>query len=300
MANRKSVRGLSVYAQSIRRLKTFRISHPVPDSTKELAMLGFHGKPAPGDRILPGSMGRHTSFNANGRNVIRKDLPKVPESYMSWRTWKDWHGNPHSGVQHRTIDVYQRQHIPAPFEYLTVVENRGNLFLSSRLLSVDEHTEEEIVHLLNVFLEIFHSLSIFSEDWHDDSKLRIRKLHWKILPQGDYPFERAKPALKSFLEALDDSTRIVVEHRIEHITQHNPDFVAIGTGGFSDYVVFGFKGRNQYVFESPNLGNATYVFRDDWEKISQFSKKQILDGDMQEARIVHNHSWTRTIRNALT
>jgi hypothetical protein len=35
--------------------------------------------------------------------------------------------------------------------------------------------------------------------------------------------------------------------RIKTVTAHNPNFIATGKGGFSDYVVFGFTAANIYV-----------------------------------------------------
>lgn len=299
MPEKKSVRSFSIYESAIRRLGRFRVTHPMPDSPEALSLLGFSERPAAGDQILPGSMGRFTDFNANGRIVVRRDLPKAPESYMSWRQWTDWHGNQHSGIQHRTIDVYQKQRIPAPFEYLTVESSGLNLVLCSRILSEVEDSEASIVHILNLFLEIFQGLDISSIDLTSQPSVKVRRLHWKILPAGPYPFERAKAALSTFLGSLDEEQRKVVEHRVEHITQHDPDFMALGLGGFRDYVVFGFPARGLYVLESPNLGNATYIFREEWEKLSQSTKKIILEEGLHADRIIHNHHWTRAIRDTL-
>lgn len=84
------------------------------------------------------------------------------------------------------------------------------------------------------------------------------------------------------------------------MTQHRPDFIALGVGGFRDYVVFGFQSKNLYVLESPKLGNATYVFKNNWAAVSSLSKKEILEGSLHELRIVHNQRWTSALRHAIT
>lgn len=90
--------------------------------------------------------------------------------------------------------------------------------------------------------------------------------------------------LDSYLKQLTDSDRAVAKQRIRTITRHEPDFMAVGLGGFSEYIVFGFTGRNRYVFESPESGNATYIFRNEWEAVSQLTKRQILQEQLQETR----------------
>ena len=75
--------------------------------------------------------------------------------------------------------------------------------------------------------------------------------------------------------------------------------IAQGRGGFSGYIVFGFPRKNLYVLESLYYGNATYVFRENWEKLSQLSKAVILSGNLQTARIVHQPGWEKEVRHLL-
>ena len=98
---------------------------------------------------------------------------------------------------------------------------------------------------------------------------------------------------------LPDEVRPLIHYRIRSITQYVPDFIAVGVGGFKDYVVFGFSNTAKFVFESPALGNATYVFKNDWQALSLMSKKQILDGSLHEARVIHNRRWRQSIKEAI-
>lgn len=218
---------------------------------------------------------------------------------MVWSTWNDWHGNPHSGMQIRSQQVFQRELTPPPEEYLTVLRAESGLLLSSRPFDVASDSDASIVHVINLFLELFGTLSITPVDLMSASSLSVKRLNWRVLPPGEYPFERAKKGLKEFLSHVDEAVRPVVESRIRSVTQYKPDFVAVGVGGFREYVVFGFQSRNIYVLESPTLGNATYVFRNNWAEVSVLSKKQILDGSLHEARLIHNHRWTGALRLAI-
>jgi hypothetical protein len=54
------------------------------------------------------------------------------------------------------------------------------------------------------------------------------------------------------------------------------------------------------VLESPTLGNATYVFKNNWAQVSALSKKEILEGALHDARLIHNKRWTGALRQAIT
>lgn len=83
--------------------------------------------------------------------------------------------------------------------------------------------------------------------------------------------------------------------RLHAIAEAKPEFVAIGTGGFHRYMVFGFPRKRLHILESAYYGNATYVFGNSWEELSKLSKAEILSGDLQKARLVHREAWTTEV-----
>lgn len=291
----KQLRTLSVYRKIIERLPMFRLISP--PLTEELAKkVGFESLPTEGDAILPVAIGKSTTFNAHGKEIVRRDLPMETLSRMINTSWKDWHGQTHYGTQTRDYEAYPRELSPPLEEFLTAMRKEYQLVAASRVIRRDE-PEANIVNILNVFLELFLSVEIVQPDLTEP--IQIRKINWKILPQGEYPFNRAKQALEDYLNKLSKDNRATATERIRSVTRHNPDFIAVGLGGFSDYVVFGFTDHQRYVFESPNTGNATYIFRDEWEPISHLSKRDILQGNLQEERIIHNSRWYRAINEAI-
>lgn len=296
----KSVRSLSIYESTIQRLGTFRIVHALPTDLGGFRELGFDAPPTEGESIIPSPVGPTSTFNANGREIVRKDLPKISQSRMVWSTWNDWHGNPHSGMQIRSQQVYQRELVPPPEEYLTIMRGESGPVVASRSMDRSVDGEDKIIHVINLFLELFGNLEITSVDLKSSRSLVVKRLNWRVLPPGEFPFERAKRELADFLDRIEENVRQVVQSRIKSVTQYKPDFVAVGVGGFREYVVFGFQSRNIYVLESPTLGNATYVFKNNWAELSVLSKKEILDGALHEARLVHNHRWTGALRQAVT
>lgn len=295
--SRQRVRSLSIYEKTIRRLGTFRIVRTV--TPPDLRRAGFTRPTKDGDSILPAVVGPVTDFNVNGKEIIRRDLPMVTKEFMLHTSWQDWHGNEHSGTQVRSMEVYQRDTIPPPSEYLTAATRGSERLLCSRVLSVKDDAEDDIIHALNIFLEMFGQLEIVSENLEGDKGVKVNRVNWNILPPGPYPFSRAKAVLADFLRHLEDTDRPVVEDRIQHVTRFTPDFIAVGVGGFSDYVVFGFSDRDIYVLESPRLGNATYIFNKDWAVLSTKTKADILTGRLHERRLIHNHRWHAAVREEL-
>ena len=291
----KQVRSLSIYRKFIERTPTFRLLSP-PLTTELAARIGFDKFPTVGDTIMPAVVGRATNFNANGREIPRRDLPMEKHSRMIHTSWKDWHGQNFHGTRSQSYQAYPRDLIPPPNENLTMIQKGADLVATSRVIGQNE-PEADIVAVINIFLEIFSSLEIVQPDL--TNPVTIRRMAWKILPPGEYPFDRAKREIDEYLKRLSNNDREVITERMRIITRHNPDFVAIGLGGFNDYVVFGFTDRQRYVFESPNSGNATYVFRNDWQSISILTKREILLGGLQEERLIHNNRWAKAINDLI-
>jgi hypothetical protein len=300
MAGKKSVRSLMQYENLLGKFANCRLAARLPLDDSLISSLGLDTQPAEGDSFVPAGIGKVTHFNANGCIVIRKDLPKITETRSGWRRWQDWHGNEHSGIQIRSYEVYPRELVLPPSEYLTVLAGPSGLALCSRPITFTKEPADKILHLVNLYLEIFGKFDVFDEVMELSALTIAKRLNWKLLPPGKYPFARAKEMLSGFLTSLGESDRPVVEDRIKAITKLEPDLLAVGLGGFKDYVVFGFSKKDRYVLESPRLGNATYVFDKNWAEISTKTKKEILDGSLHEARVIHDHRWHRDIASIIT
>jgi hypothetical protein len=51
--------------------------------------------------------------------------------------------------------------------------------------------------------------------------------------------------------------------------------------------------------ESAMYGNATYIFEGDWSFVSQLTKKQILEGNLHKARLIHQSGWESQLKLVL-
>jgi hypothetical protein len=87
--------------------------------------------------------------------------------------------------------------------------------------------------------------------------------------------------------------------RFHRVNGYEPSFVAVGRAGFKGYVVFGFPDLNIYILESTQTNNATYVFEENWERLSQMTKAEILNNELHKDRIIHRQSWFRKLHKLM-
>jgi hypothetical protein len=53
------------------------------------------------------------------------------------------------------------------------------------------------------------------------------------------------------------------------------------------------------VVESAHYGNATYIFGEDWARLSQMTKAEIIEGGLHRERIIHREGWEGEMRRVL-
>lgn len=299
-----SIRVLSEpFKKTLLSLGSARIAVPISDIPEGLAeSLGF-SPVVEGISSIPAIVGKYSEFNANGRLIARTDLPKEMRHFQMYGTHRDWGGGIHQNLQTRSRMVYQRELVPPPNEYLTVAKGPNGLWITSRSFLYDEtaaaESDDAVVHLINLFLELFQKFDFVGNDLVAPAA-KVVKVNWKVLPVGKYPFKRVMSELTGLVNLLEDNERPVIEYRLKAISEFSPDFMAVGSGGFADYVVLGFTKTGLFILESPKLGNATYAFLDGWEQFSQLTKRDILTGAHNHARIVHNKKWPEAIRKLIT
>lgn len=151
-----------------------------------------------------------------------------------------------------------------------------------------------------MFLEMFGKCETLTEQYKPKLKTKIERLSWTVLPQGEYPWEKAKSHLGVIISSIPRKHRNIISNRHEAITQYKPDFMAIGDQSFWGYVIYGFTNKNLYVFESNQLNNATYIFRGNWKDASRLSKAEIIGGQYHEDRIIHNKNWNNDISRLIS
>jgi hypothetical protein len=286
------IRNVDTHLSHIKDGESFYIAlSDVGNFTEDLIKIGFTSDLEVGEKILPKSIGNITNFNANGKHNKLTDEPMEEAYYQRLWIWTDWGGYEHSKIVDIPYKRYPREFIKPPSEELSIVETSENeKFLVSDKFQKGEDNET-VKHVVNMFLEIFGLCLILDEDLERFQVPEIKKLNWEILPQGEYPWEDVEEHVKESIGRAPEGKKPVIEDRVKTITNHNPNYLAIGKGGFDGYWVFGFEDEEIFILENTNYGNATYIFDDNWETYSQLTKKEILTGDIQKDRIIHREGW---------
>ena len=76
--------------------------------------------------------------------------------------------------------------------------------------------------------------------------------------------------------------------------------VYIGQNEFEGYIALTLNGIQDVVLECPKWGNAIYIVKRDWQRLSKLTKRELLHrypGLVR--RIVHSGDWFGRLRNAL-
>ncbi len=253
-----------------------------------------------GESVLPKPLGPISKFNANGKDIVHRDQPmETAYTVIEW-SWTELHGRnrvEQTDFRERSYKRYPRTPVSPPSVELTIsTTTDGNKILISPIMEYDE-SNKYILHVINLFLELFGECQFFTEDLNKIIKVPIKRLNWRILPEGHIPWSRLYKELSPIIKEIPEGNQPFVNHRLQTLHNLNPDFSAVGEAGFNGYIVFGFKNKDIYIFESLFYGNATYVFDKDWKELSRKTKAEILDKNLQKERIIHKRGWENEIYN---
>ena len=270
-------------------IQKIRVSYQLKNKEKELIKIGFNN-PIQNDAILPQDIGPVSHFNAYGKKVARKDLPKkntiVHEK--TWH-WKQWKGRGRSINREKTVfvsrDCYQKEQIPPPAVEFIYYKN----IITSDSYGLEQ--KENLKHCINLFLEFFGECELINDNFSEI--LKVKRVNWELLPQGSKPFTRVKEYLGFCKIQNNDSGKPIIE-RQELILSYDPKDVAIGTAGFKGYLAYIFD--NTVILESIKYGNAIYIFDKDWKSFSKMTKNHILSANLHKARIIHADGWKNKLK----
>ncbi|OEC85690.1 MULTISPECIES: hypothetical protein [Methanobacterium] len=265
-----------------------------------LEHIGFTENLEIGETVLPMPQGSASEYNANGKYLKHKDQPK--ETIYKTREWtrEQWAGRGQTETVTDFVEFsykrYPRTFMEPPsIEFTIASTTNGDKLITAPVFEYNGN-DSEFIHIINLFLELFGECQLFHENLDEIIKPPINRLNWEILPQGPIPWQQVSRIIMPIIDKAPKSNRPVILDRIETIENFNPDFRAFGKAGFGGYIVFGFEEKNLFIFESIKYGNATYIFDNNWEELSQKTKAEILDNDLHKARIVHRINWGDQIK----
>jgi hypothetical protein len=300
MINRKRIRKLNPYRAALPATDTVYVTSLNPTEV-QLKRAGFSIDVADGETILPVVVGRATLFNSEGKQVIRRDKPmETAYRVVEWH-WKQWSGRGETIERSEFRDVpykrYPRDFIEPPALELTFMHDTdGNTAVIGAKITDWKDNENILVHAINVFLELFGECVVLDESKEQALPTDLRRVNWRILPKGEYPFSRIRDELKPVINRNKPGNRSFVNKRLERLNSFEPEFTVLGQKGFTGYVIMAYPDRNLYVLESLVYGNATYVLEKDWQVVSKLTKAEILQESLHKQRIIHRRSWFSKIK----
>jgi hypothetical protein len=269
-----------------------------------LARIGFTDQIQVGESVLPSrSFGPVSRFNALGKYKVHRDQPKETAYRTVIWHWTEYHGQDRveqSGVREVPYERYPRTLIPPPSVELQIAEGQsGEQLITGPHITYTEANGTQLKHIVNLFLEIFGECSLLPENLQTSppqiAPEKVRHLNWDVLPQGEWPWEKVRQQIRSVVDEAPKGNREVINLRLETLAAHKPDFVAVGRAGFRGYIIYAFPQKNLYVLESTQFDNATYVFEQGWEQLSQMTKAELIRENLHKARLVHRAGWNKKI-----
>lgn len=261
-----------------------------------LVECGFTSFLEAGETVLPQPKGTVSTFNAEGVYKPDKTKPKETAYRQAEWNWKEFRGRYDSIERSKIVDIpykrYPRIYTPPPSVELTISTNSsGENLVCSPAFTFGQENEADIVHVINLFLELFGECRVLDSELNPPIRAPIKRLNWEVLPQGKMPWARLQEKLTPVINKQPEGNQPVINARFKAINDNEPEFVAVGQGGFQGYVIFGFPEKNIFVLESTQTNNATYVLGQDWENIADLPKAEILQDGLHQDRIIHREGW---------
>lgn len=210
-----------------------------------LTRIGFTEALEYGESILPSpSFGTISRFNARGKIIKHKNQPKEIVYHQKEWHWKQWRGRNSSEVKSKIVDVpykcYPRTLIAPPsIELRITAGTSGETLITSPVIRFDGTNQAHLLHIVNLFLEIFGECQIFHANLDAIINTPIKNINWTVLPQGTYPWSSLKSQVKELVKYLPEGNQKIIENRLETVNRYKPDCIRIGRAGFKGYIVFG-------------------------------------------------------------
>lgn len=124
---------------------------------------------------------------------------------------------------------------------------------------------------------------------------QAKRLGWRVLPPGGLSADAVRRHYDT-LQRWNPDVRYERE-RITKALSLRPDQYYVGIDEFEGYMVLTFARTPRVLMECPIFGNAIYVIKSDWKRLSRMSKRELLaHRSDQVTKIVHKGDWFRRVK----
>lgn len=254
------------------------------------------------EKILPPVCnGRYSKYNCVGRQIKRKDLPKIDKIF--WGECYPYGNTNASKVSFNyTRKVYQVEEWLPEFIKISVNLQRKNGEDFYVLFEIDDildktavYFQEELLFLINLLQENIGDFEIYEDGALPSNIEKIQYIDWELLPPGEIDEKIIK---MHYNRKVEKELREIIE-RVDYIKSLKPIYMIKGTNYFSKY--FGAKFNNGYVvLENVERGNAIYVFKENWEELTKLSRGELRKRKSDKViRIVHSGNWQQILKSII-
>lgn len=297
--NRTRVRNIDRYIHPSLNSQFVRVICPFDEiSTAKLKRAGLEEPLVEGESYLPPIVGSTTRFNADGRWNIHRDQPKENRYIRTiyWR-WEQYGGEEREDARDIFRNCFPRSLVPPPAEELFGFPINGVVVAATEAVLLPS-AKDQLKHQVNLMLELFGSCEIVRADGTSALPARTNR-RWTFLPEGPFKKGDVVRALHAVFSRLSDGDRTILTERQDFLTALEPQEIAQGEGGFNDYLAYVLPQYERVVLESLRRDNAIYVFKGAWEQFSKLTKREILDRNLTDKRIIHTQGWQGRLMSAL-
>lgn len=285
----------------------YYLSINADNHTERLQELGFSYPFIIGESVLASAKyGTASKYNANGFDEVHRDQEKETAFRQAEWHWKQFKGRYETVECSKIVDVpYQRypRTFIQPYGIELVVQEtlKNEIIVTAGPFILTDHDEEKAKNTVNMFIELFDECVVLQPNLNVWKKISVKKLNWDLLPPGKNPWNSAKTKLNKLVNNIEKGKQPVIAKRFDAIGEFDPEYIAIGLGGFDGYVAFGFPSIGLCILESKSVNNATYVLDEgSWEIISELSKAEILNEHLHQMRLIHREKWFGELHMLLT
>lgn len=252
----------------------------------------------PADKLPDPSVGPWSRANVEGKEIVRKDLPKYTKTFaVESPNFGDaaTYGT-HTSYLDRKVyprDLIPPKHLRIQIEKIDEEATSSgqvyvlNFLIDEVLRPTDSNFEKDLFYNLNLLQENIGVSDVFESDASLEDYLATVIVDWEILRVGE-----REENLRKILSGVS-STKLqgTVRERYEVLERMKPLTIIRGIGGFQRY--FGAQFADDLVvFENIEYGNAIYVMFEDWRELSKKSRIELLKGHRGRIeRIVHTPGW---------
>ena len=246
--------------------------------------------------------GKYSNININGREIIRKDLPKeIHYNSVERPNYGDSYNGTHT--VNLPYEKYPRDFQP-PRELEILISckdckpNLPNYIIAFQVQEVlDKNAkdfENKLFEDLNFLQENIGTFGIEAANIPIIEYAKSLHVSWEILPPGTLD-----DTIQRIFHGKTPTTqeKNTAKERYEFFQSLKPKSLVFGQSGFRRY--FGaLLEDNLVVFENIEYGNAVYILFDNWEELSKLSRIDLLSGKFGTSfeRVIHNTGWKSDVK----